>query len=240
MERLRDLIASSIGKKELMALTGLAFIGFLVIHLAGNLTIFAGSGTFNSYAEKLHSLGVLIELAELGLLAIGLVHIVFATIILLQNMAARPQGYAVKAGEGGRSLASRSMIFTGPYILLFVIFHLLHFTFIDKGGDTIAVIVAARFHDPVWVAFYSFSMLTVGLHISHGLWSGFQTIGSLAGPAGGRRVRAWVRLAADRCLLNLRAAAVARSRPTRRKVHVNARRQGPRRPNPGEVGPAPV
>jgi succinate dehydrogenase / fumarate reductase cytochrome b subunit len=192
MERLRELVASSIGKKELMAATGLAFIGFLIIHLAGNLSIYGGGDAFNAYADKLHSLGPLIELAELGLLAVGLVHIGFASIIMVENISARPKRYAVKGGEGGRTLASRTMLLSGPYILLFVVFHLLHFTLIDKGGQTIAEIVSARFHDPVWVAFYCCSMLVVGLHISHGFWSGFQTLGLETLRRGGLRKLALV------------------------------------------------
>lgn len=177
MQRLRFILTSSIGKKELMALTGLAFIAFLVIHLVGNLTIYAGSDTFNAYAATLHSLGPLVEAFEIGLLTIGSIHIVFAMILIFQNQAARPVDYAGKRSEGGRSLGSRTMIFSGPYILLFVVFHLIHFTLIDKTGTTIAAIVGERFHDPLWVAFYSFSMLVVGTHVSHGFWSGFQSIG---------------------------------------------------------------
>lgn len=177
MQRLRSLLSSSIGKKELMALTGLAFIGFLVVHLVGNLTIYAGSDTFNAYAAKLHSLGPLVEAFEIGLLTIGAIHIAFALILIVQNQQARPVDYAGKRAEGGRSLGSRTMIFSGPYILLFVVFHLIHFTLVDKTGTTIAAIVGARFHDPAWVAFYSFSMLVVGTHVSHGLWSGLQSIG---------------------------------------------------------------
>ena len=177
MNRIKFILGSSIGKKELMALTGLAFIGFLVIHLVGNLTIYGGSSIFNAYAAKLHSLGPLVEAFEIGLLAVGTVHIVFAMTLIVQNQAARPIDYAGKINEGNRTLGSRSMAFTGPYILLFVVFHLIHFTLVDKTGTTIAAIVAERFHDPAWVGFYSASMVIVGMHVSHGLWSGLQTLG---------------------------------------------------------------
>lgn len=176
MHKLKRFLASTIGKKELMALTGLAFIGFLLIHLAGNLSIYGGSGAFNTYAAKLHSLEPFLYGAELGLLAVGVVHILFATVLVLRKLKARPQGYAGKQVEGGRSWGSRTMIYSGPYILVFVVLHLLHFTF-EQSGQPIATLVAARFHDPIWVAFYAVSMTVVGLHISHGFWSGFQTLG---------------------------------------------------------------
>lgn len=177
MNRLWHVIKSSIGKKELMAVTGFCLILFLAVHLFGNLNIFRGTEAFNWYAHKLHSLPLFVTLFELGLLTIGAIHVFFATVLVVQNLMARPHRYSWKKWEGGRSLGSWSMLFTGPYILLFVIFHLLHFTLMDKGGRNISTIVAERFEQPVWVAFYAISMVFVGLHVSHGFWSGFQTLG---------------------------------------------------------------
>ncbi len=177
MDRLRFILGSSIGKKELMALTGLSFIGFLVVHLLGNMSIYAGAESFQSYADKLHSLGPVILVFNTVLLGIGAIHMIFAFTLLLQNWAARPVNYDSKASEGGRTLGSRTMIYTGPLILLFVVFHLLQFTFVDKGDTGIAAIVKTRFMDPTWMGFYAVSMLFVGLHVGHGLWSSLQTLG---------------------------------------------------------------
>ncbi|MBN2359165.1 MAG: succinate dehydrogenase cytochrome b subunit [Deltaproteobacteria bacterium] len=177
MNRLWLVVKSSIGKKELMALTGFCLILFLAVHLFGNLNIFRGTAAFNWYAETLHSLPAFVKIFEIGLLTIGAIHVFFATILVVQNLWARPHRYSWKRWEGGRSWGSWSMLVTGPYILLFVIFHLLQFTLIDKAGRPISTIVAERFQQPAWVAFYAISMVFVGLHISHGFWSGFQTLG---------------------------------------------------------------
>jgi len=174
---IKQALWSSIGKKLMMAVTGLAFIGFLMAHLAGNLTIYGGGEAFNAYAEKLHSLGPLLIVFELGLVLFAGVHITTGIVLFLQNRQARPTGYSRYESSGGRTLSSRTMPYTGLIILGFVIFHLINFSFVDKADRTIFQIVSSAFANPVYVAIYIVVMVVVALHVRHGLWSAFQTLG---------------------------------------------------------------
>ncbi len=170
-------LGSSVGKKLMMALTGLAFIGFLAAHLAGNLTIYGGKAAFNGYAEKLQSLGPLLHLFRAGLITFALVHVLTGLYLFWLNRRARPVGYRMHATAGGRTLSSRTMPYTGIVILVFVIFHLFHFTFVDKTATTVFDMVAAAFNQPAYVLLYAALMIVVGLHVRHGFWSAFQTLG---------------------------------------------------------------
>jgi len=169
---------TAVGKKLLMAVTGLSFCGFLGAHLAGNLTLYSGADAFNSYAEHLHSLGPLLTVAELGLLALFAVHVVTGLVLFLQNLKARPQRYAVDRSAGGRTLGSRTMPYTGALIFLFIIYHLMNFHFVDKSHTTIFAIVAGTFANPVQMVLYIAAMVVVAVHVSHGFWSLFQTLGA--------------------------------------------------------------
>jgi succinate dehydrogenase / fumarate reductase, cytochrome b subunit len=178
MDWLIKTVGTSVGKKLLMALTGLAFCGFLTAHLAGNLTLYGGADAFNSYAEHLHSLGPLITAAELVLLALFLVHVLTGLILFFQNLQARPQRYKVDRSAGGRTVGSRTMPYTGVLILLFIIYHLMNFHFVDKSHTTIFAIVSGAFASPVRMALYIAAMVVVAVHVSHGFWSLFQTFGA--------------------------------------------------------------
>ena len=171
-------IGSSVGKKLLMALTGLAFIGFLAAHLAGNFAIYAGKAAFNGYAEKLQSLGPLLYVFRAGLIVFAVVHITTGLVLFLQNRKARPVSYTTYASAGGRTLSSRTMPYTGLVILAFVVFHLFHFTFVDKTAATIFDLVTVAFNRPGVIALYAVAMVIVALHVRHGFWSAFQTIGA--------------------------------------------------------------
>jgi len=171
-------IGASIGKKLLMALTGLGFCGFLLVHLSGNLTIFRGASAFNTYAERLHSLGPLLTLAELGLLLSALVHIGTGLLLFIENRRARPVRYAVKKSAGGQTFGAATMPYTGLLVLAFVILHLLNFTFVDKSGTTIFDIMSRKFSSPLYVFLYITAVAIVAIHIRHGFWSAFQTIGA--------------------------------------------------------------
>jgi succinate dehydrogenase / fumarate reductase cytochrome b subunit len=177
MNWLSTALGSSVGKKLMMALTGLAFIGFLAAHLAGNLTIYSGKAAFNGYAEKLQSLGPLLHLFRAGLIAFALVHVLTGVYLFLLNRKARPVGYRLHATAGGRTLSSRTMPYTGLVILAFIIFHLFHFTFVDKTATTVFDMVTAAFNQPVYVLLYALLMIVVALHVRHGFWSAFQTLG---------------------------------------------------------------
>ena len=168
---------SSIGKKLLMALTGLAFCGFLAGHLAGNLTIYGGKDAFNSYAEHLHALGPVLTLVEWGLLFLAVVHVCTGLTLFYQNFRARTSRYVVNKQAGGRTIGSRTMPYTGILLLGFVILHLVNFHFVDKTNTTIYQIVTQAFANPLYVGIYILAMIVAALHVSHGLWSAFQTIG---------------------------------------------------------------
>ena len=178
MNWLIQTLWSSIGKKLMMALTGLAFCGFLAGHLAGNLTIYGGKDAFNSYAEHLHSLGPLITLMEWGLLIFALIHICTGLTLFYQNLQARPGRYVVNKRAGGRTIGSATMPYTGIFLLAFVIMHLLNFHFVDKSNVTIYQIVSQTFDNPFYVIIYILAVIVAAIHVSHGLWSAFQTIGA--------------------------------------------------------------
>jgi succinate dehydrogenase / fumarate reductase cytochrome b subunit len=177
MNWIQQALWSSIGKKLMMAVTGLAFIVFLMAHLAGNLTIYAGGEAFNAYAAKLHSLGPLLSFFELGLLLFAAIHIITGLFLFLQNRQARPVAYSHYQSSGGRTLSSRTMPYTGLISLGFVIFHLINFSFVDKTERTIFQIVSAAFANPLYVIIYMAVMVIVALHVRHGFWSAFQTLG---------------------------------------------------------------
>ncbi len=169
---------SSIGKKLLMAVTGLALCTFVTGHLAGNLTLYGGKGAFNSYAAHLHSLGPLITIAELGLLFFAIIHVSTGLILFYQNFSARNGRYVVKKRGGGRTIGSATMPYTGVLLLAFVVMHLLNFHFVDKSDTTIYQIVAQKFANPLYVVIYVIAMIVAAVHVSHGFWSAFQTLGA--------------------------------------------------------------
>ena len=178
MSWLLRTFGSSIGKKLLMAITGLSFIGFLGAHLAGNLTLYKGGAAFNTYAEKLHALGPILTVFEFGLLALALIHVTTGIILFVQNLKARSVPYELDRPAGGRTLSSVTMPYTGFIILAFVIFHLITISFADKSQRTIFEIVSSAFASPVYMVVYVFVMVVVTLHVQHGFWSAFQTMGA--------------------------------------------------------------
>jgi len=170
--------STSIGKKTLMALTGLSFCCFLAVHLIGNLTIYGGPELFNAYVEHLHSLGPLITLSEWGLLLLATVHILTGSILFFQNLRARPSRYKVNKNAGGRTLGSATMPYTGFVLLLFIIFHLLDFHFVDHTDQTVYQIVSNSLSQIGTASLYLLAVILAAVHISHGFWSLFQTLGA--------------------------------------------------------------
>lgn len=180
-------VRSSIGKKILMAATGLILTGFLIAHLLGNLLIFRGPDALNAYAKKLRDLGPLLWATRLGLLAATLIHIVTSLQLASENAAARPIGYQrVHLREA--SWASRSMVISGIGVGAYLIYHLLHFTFrvahpelshaTDALGrhDVYLMVVRSFRQRPIALA-YLIGMAAVCMHLSHGFGSAFQTLG---------------------------------------------------------------
>jgi succinate dehydrogenase / fumarate reductase cytochrome b subunit len=178
MNWLKQTLWSSIGKKLMMAVTGLGFCVFLAGHLAGNLTIYGGETAFNAYAARLHAFGPLVTLAELGLLVFAVIHISTGLTLFYQNLMARPSRYAVNKRAGGRTISSAIMPYTGILLLAFVVLHLTNFYFVDKTATTIYHIVSKTFADPFYMIIYVAAMIIAALHVRHGFWSAFQTIGA--------------------------------------------------------------
>lgn len=171
-------VFSSVGKKLLMAITGLSFCAFLIMHLLGNLMLYVGSDAFNGYAQRLHALGPVITVFELGLLTLGVVHVLTGATLFYQNLRARPVRYSVNHRAGGRTLGSLTMPYTGILLSVFVVVHLIDFHFADRAGTTIYEIVATTLAKPGYLIFYVAAMIVAAIHISHGFWSAFQTIGA--------------------------------------------------------------
>jgi len=178
---------SSIGKKWIVALTGLVLVGFVVGHLLGNLQIFLPADYINTYAQKLQGLGPLLWLIRLFLLGAFALHVINTIALVKENRAARPARYAVERTKRATT-ASLTMIISGLILLAFILFHIAHFTLgVVPLKDIHAVDTLGR-HDVhrmmissfqnLWVSlFYLISMALLCLHITHGFQSVFQTLG---------------------------------------------------------------
>jgi len=173
---LAHLYQSSVGKKSIMAVSGILLVLFLFTHLLGNSTSFLGRTSFNSYAEHLHSLGGLVYLFEICLLLVFGIHIFTGVVLYFENLKARPSRYNINKDDGDRSWGSRTMPYTGLVIILFIIVHLANFHFTDKSV-LVADLVRNLLSKPPLAAFYIFSLICVALHVSHGFWSMFQSLG---------------------------------------------------------------
>jgi succinate dehydrogenase / fumarate reductase cytochrome b subunit len=198
MSVLRDLYGSTLGKKAVMAVSGIVLFGFVLAHLAGNLKLYLGAEAMNHYAAWLRELGapLLPESAALwilrgALLVAVIAHVVSATQLTLLQRRARPVAYATRAWVQA-DYASRTMRWGGIIILLFVIYHLLHLTwgtahpaFMHPRSAPDGTVSYFAYENVVsgfrvwWVsAFYLVAQLCLGLHLYHGLWSTFQTLGA--------------------------------------------------------------
>ncbi|MCC7498765.1 MAG: succinate dehydrogenase cytochrome b subunit [Bryobacterales bacterium] len=173
-----------VAKKVVMAVTGVILFGYLIGHLAGNLLIYSGNpAAINRYAELLHASPPMLWTARIVLLVAVILHIIAAAQLWLLKRRARPVGYCRKE-ETGSNYASRTMIWSGPIIALFVIFHVLHLT----AGKIVPLAMAGHepdvyhsvidgFRVPMISAFYILAMVLLCLHLYHGLWSMFQSVG---------------------------------------------------------------
>ncbi|MBM9602825.1 succinate dehydrogenase cytochrome b subunit [Desulfopila inferna] len=167
---------SSIGKKILMAATGLLLMLFLVAHAVGNAAIFFGSAAFQAYADALHGLPVVVFLFGLGLLVIFLVHITIGIQLFLQNRKSAATQYAVYNKVRENTFASSTMPYTGLFIFVFVLIHVFGFG-INPGDTKISVLVSELLGNFFYGLFYLFSFCVLALHLSHGFWSMLQTFG---------------------------------------------------------------
>lgn len=172
------LSVASILKKTAMAVTGLIWVLFLIGHLVGNFKLFEGAKKFNAYAEFLESTGPLLIVAEIGLVVFLVAHIYSGISVSLQNRSARPRDYEVKTTNGKATAFSRSMLVGGVILAIFIVTHVATFKFGDHHGDDgLYGLVRAYFANPFVVAWYVLAMFAVGMHLSHGFASAFQTLG---------------------------------------------------------------
>jgi len=164
-----------------MALSGLAWVGFLIGHLSGNLLMYKAPEAFDAYGRGLHALGggIVVVFAEIGLATFFLAHIISGVRMTLANSAARKQGYAVKANAGESTLASRTMIAGGVILAAFVVLHLWQFRmqWDPNSEQSLWTLTVTTLKNPLWAGFYVLSMFFLGLHLSHGFGSAFQTLG---------------------------------------------------------------
>ncbi len=202
MIQLKKAVTSAVGQKFLMALSGIGLVLFIIVHLLGNLTLYKSDGsTFNVYANTLDSYGLLLTVAEVGLLAVFLLHIVTAILVTRRNRTARPIGYRTwrsKSNQSSQSneanpsnISSRNMIISGLIILGFLILHIYQFRFgpgIEQGYVTqvqghqmvdLYRLVREVFSNPLYVGIYIVSMILLGTHLRHGFWSMFQSLGMM-------------------------------------------------------------
>ncbi len=181
-----SLLTSSVGRKVLMAVSGLFLLMFAVAHLIGNSTIFVGADWINAYAEHLHDLPVMVWPFRAFMLAMLLVHIFFGVTLTLENWGANPGKYAVKKQQK-ITFSSKTMIWTGLLLLAFILGHLVHFTLrltpdlvlkADAVGRfDVYTMVASSFGSLLVSGLYFVAMVVLFLHTSHGIQSVFQTIG---------------------------------------------------------------
>jgi succinate dehydrogenase / fumarate reductase cytochrome b subunit len=182
MQSSTDFFGSLVGRKIVMALTGIVFFGFVVGHMFGNLQLFLGPEALDAYAVFLRTFlhGTGIWIARAVLLTCVVLHIWTATTLTLDSWKARPQGYRVKTWRES-TYASRTMVWSGPILGLFIIYHVMHLTLGNAHPDFVPGEVyrnvVAGFSVP-WVSgFYIAAMLGLGLHMYHGIWSMLQTLG---------------------------------------------------------------
>ena len=178
---LRRFWDSSVGKKVVMAVTGLLMIAFLISHVASNLSVFTGDPEkLNGYARFLRSFGPLLWVARIGLLALLVLHVTAALQLTRRQADARPEGYRDRQPQVS-TFSSRTIRIGGVVLLVFIVYHLLHFTFgtLHPTFEHLRPYenMVSAFQSPVVVAVYVLFMLALGLHLFHGTWSAFRTLG---------------------------------------------------------------
>lgn len=182
-----EALKSQVGRKILTGVTGIGLIIFIIFHLIGNLSLFGDAQTFNEYTYALENLGWILYILEAGLVIAFLLHAYVGISIWLKRRKARPEGYAKYQSKGGPShqtWASKSMIFTGIVLFVFLVIHIDTFKF--GATDTIMLngheardlksLVVATFQNPVYAFGYTAVMILLGFHLGHGFWSAFTSL----------------------------------------------------------------
>jgi succinate dehydrogenase / fumarate reductase cytochrome b subunit len=187
---LLNFYSSPIGKKIISGITGLGLTVFVLLHMAGNLVLFTSLEAYNQLAYFLNSLGILFYGFEFILLGLVIFHVAIAIAIQFNKQQARPINYNQFKSAGKPSkqtISSRTMIGTGLVLLVFLVIHLLNFKFgtyyptVIKGVEMrdLARLVIEKFHHPAYAFGYAGVMIFLGLHLRHGIWSGFQSLGAM-------------------------------------------------------------
>lgn len=187
MTRFFSHLQSSVGKKMVMALTGIGLVGFVSFHMLGNLQLFEGPHAFNGYAAFLRDMPIVLWAVRIGLLSIAVIHIGLALQLSTRNRRARPVEYMMHRYRQA-SFASRTMAISGIVLLVFLVFHLLHLTagvldpaFSDRldseGHRDVYSKVVHALHNPFVVILYLAGQVGLGLHLSHAISSSLQTMG---------------------------------------------------------------
>jgi succinate dehydrogenase / fumarate reductase cytochrome b subunit len=181
MSRLHLLWNSSVGKKVVMAATGIIWVAYLVTHVLANLLVFQGPGKINAYSAFLHGTGGALWGARLVLIGALVLHVIAAAQLADRWQDARPVAYAAGRKPHTSSFAARTIRWGGALILLFLVYHILHFTvgtahpsFVEGNPYHN---VATGFRHPAIVALYLVAMAAVGLHLYHGVWSSGRSLG---------------------------------------------------------------
>ena len=180
------ILQSSLGLKYVMAVTGLVLVGFIVSHMVANLLVFADRDALNQYALGLRKLGALLWLARGGILVAAALHVWAAYKLTMRSRAARPVAYSAQATVKA-TYASRTMRWSGVLVLAFLAYHLAHYAlfaihpeyeqFQYEGHHDVYRMVVTGFSDPVLVGVYVVAQVLLGLHLSHGFASVFQSTG---------------------------------------------------------------
>lgn len=175
------ILGSSVGLKIMMALTGVILSGFVLGHMLGNLQIFQGAKAVDEYSQLLHKEPALLWMARLVLLGSVGVHFWAYVVLMTKNRQARPVEYRTTAHKES-SFASRSMTLTGPLLLAFIVYHVLHLTtgtvHPDYHEGTVYRNLVSGLRVAPVAAIYLLAMGVLGLHLWHGVWSLFQTLGA--------------------------------------------------------------
>ncbi len=187
MPSLLKALQSQVGRKILSSITGIGLIIFLIGHLAGNLTLFGEANAFNAYTFNLESLGWILYIIEFVLVLGFILHAYVGISIWWRRRKNRPEGYEKYESKGGPShmtWSSKSMIFTGIVLLVFLVIHLDSFKFADTEMTTLngeqvrdlKALVMEKFQTPLYAFGYTFVMILLGLHLRHGFWSAFTSL----------------------------------------------------------------
>jgi succinate dehydrogenase / fumarate reductase cytochrome b subunit len=180
IQRVRSFYDAPIGKKTVMAITGVILFGFVFVHMAGNLQIFLGNEAFDNYGRLLRTEPALLWLARLILLASVILHVVAAIELNVLKQKARPIAYR-KTANVQSSLASRTMIWSGLIVAVFIVYHIMNLTLGAVGlpfeEGRIFDNAIATFRVPAISIAYIVAMILLGFHLNHGVWSMFQSLG---------------------------------------------------------------